>query len=561
MEFEHLKSECDRLKSKLDQAVRDKHQLCRSFATELKKGDEVVNVIIPLGMALSAEKNYNVLLHKIMDGARSICHADGGTIYIKEASHLHFKIIENDTLNIHWNEFENSTSTFPSIPIYDDVTGDINDKNVATLAAAEGKTINIVDAYENKDFDFSGTKRFDEANGYRSKSFLTVPLKNHKDEVIGVMQLINAQSPQSGDVLPFSYEKQEVVESLSALAATAMENQMLLQAQKDLLDSFIQLISDAIDQKSPYTGGHCNRVPVITQMLAEAAIEQKEGPFRDFDLNETEMYELKTAAWLHDIGKITTPEHVVDKATKLETIHDRIHVVEERFANLKLQVELELARGSLSEADAKAQQLSLDEDLAFLQHANVGGEFMTDEHKQRVIEMSERKIKNHRGEWVHLLNEDEVHNLCISRGTLTEAERKIINNHISVTIDMLNALPLPNDLKRVPEYAGGHHEKMDGTGYPKGLTKEQMSIPARMMAIADIFEALTASDRPYKKGKKLSEAIRIMNFMRKDHHIDEELFELFIKSGTYEIYAKENLKPEQVDSVNVEEYFPSEEKV
>jgi hypothetical protein len=296
-------------------------------------------------------------------------------------------------------------------------------------------------------------------------------------------------------------------------------------------------------------------------MLAEAAIEQKEGPFRDFDLNETEMYELKTAAWLHDIGKITTPEHVVDKATKLETIHDRIHVVEERFANLKLQVELELARGSLSEADAKAQQLSLDEDLAFLQHANVGGEFMTDEHKQRVIEMSERKIKNHRGEWVHLLNEDEVHNLCISRGTLTEAERKIINNHISVTIDMLNALPLPNDLKRVPEYAGGHHEKMDGTGYPKGLTKEQMSIPARMMAIADIFEALTASDRPYKKGKKLSEAIRIMNFMRKDHHIDEELFELFIKSGTYEIYAKENLKPEQVDSVNVEEYFPSEEKV
>jgi response regulator RpfG family c-di-GMP phosphodiesterase len=263
------------------------------------------------------------------------------------------------------------------------------------------------------------------------------------------------------------------------------------------------------------------------------------------------MYELKTAAWLHDIGKITTPEYVVDKATKLETIFDRIELIESRFATLKEQI----MQSSGSEEDKTSQIEKLRENLEFIKSSNLGGEFMSAESKELIKEVSELKYRDFQGREQPMLTDDEVYNLLIERGTLTNEERQIINNHIVVTIDMLEKLPFPDHLKRIPEYAGGHHEKMDGTGYPKGLTREQMSVPARIMAIADIFEALTASDRPYKKGKKLSEAIRIMNFMKKDHHIDAELFELFLKEELYKPYAKEFLKKEQIDEIDVSQYL------
>lgn len=370
---------------------------------------------------------------------------------------------------------------------------------------------------------------------------MTVPLKNYSNHVIGVLQLINARVEGTHEIIAFSEEKQTIVESLSSLAASALENKMLLQAQQNLLDSFIRLISDEIDHKSPYTGFHCKRVPYVAELLAKAAIRQTSGPFADFNLNDEEMYELKTAAWLHDVGKITTPEHVVDKATKLETIYDRIDLVKTKFAILKTQIE-----NSSSEDSAKEEMMAkLKDDLEFLAKANLGGEFMTAEAKERVSEIAKSSFKNFEGDEESLLSENEVYNLCIERGTLTTEERKIINNHIFVTIDMLEKLPFPDHLKRVPEYAGGHYEKMDGTGYPKGLTREQMSVPARMMAVADIFEALTASDRPYKKGKTLSEGIKIMSFMKKDQHIDGEIFDLFIREKLYMDYAKTFLKDEQ----------------
>jgi HD-GYP domain-containing protein (c-di-GMP phosphodiesterase class II) len=348
---------------------------------------------------------------------------------------------------------------------------------------------------------------------------------------------------------------QEVVESLASQAAVAIDNQRLIQAQRDLLDAFIRLIADAIDKKSPYTGGHCKRVPLLTEMLAKAACEAREGPFAEFTLDDDDWYELHIACYLHDCGKIVTPVHVMDKATKLETIYDRINEVALRFEVLKRDVELRnlKARGKTKlPAEAVAADLAeLDEALAFLRKANIGGEFLDDASVARIEAIAAKTIVVN-GVEQPLLSKEEVYNLSIRRGTLNNEERKIINDHIVVTIDMLEKLPFPPHLERVPEYAGGHHEKMDGTGYPRGLTREQMSTPARMMAIADIFEALTAQDRPYKSGKKLSDAMKIMGMMKADNHIDPELFDLFVKAGVYKDYAQRFLPPELIDTVDEE---------
>lgn len=440
---------------------------------------------------------------------------------------------------------------------------------IAAYVGITGETVNIEDAYKAKGFDFSGTKMFDEKTGYHSKSFLTVPLKNHEDEIIGVLQLLNAQETKSKKIISFASDVQEMVEALSSQAAVAITNKNLIKDLENLFESFIKLIASAIDAKSPYTGGHCARVPEITMMLAEAVQDTKDGPFADVAFTEKEMYELKIAAWLHDCGKVATPEFVVDKSTKLETIYDRVNEVETRFGVLRrdeeikrLKKELKMERDESLSADEKEDKIkalkkdfrktlrTLKSDLEFVKDSNVGGEFMSGDKKDRV-----RQIENYRwkpnGKMENFLSEDEVYNLTIPRGTLTPEERKVINDHIVVTINMLNELPYPKHLRNVPEFAGGHHEKLDGTGYPMGLTKNQMSVQARIMAIADIFEALTARDRPYKKGKTLSQAMRILGFMKNDAHIDVDLFDIFVKEKIYLKYAEGYLDPEQIDEVQM----------
>jgi HD-GYP domain-containing protein (c-di-GMP phosphodiesterase class II) len=383
---------------------------------------------------------------------------------------------------------------------------------------------------------------------------LTIPLANTKGVVIGVIQLINARDA-AGAVKSFSRENQRVVEALCSQAAIALDNQLLLDDQKELLESFIKLIASAIDAKSPYTGAHCERVPILTEMLARSACEASEGPLKDFDLNEEEWYELHIAAWLHDCGKITTPVHVMDKATKLETITDRIETIRARFEILRRDSELrfERQRQQPGEEAAKknldAELAALDAELAFLETSNVGGEFLPPDKQARIAEIGRRSFVQG-GQERPLLSEEDVACLQISRGTLLPEERIIINGHMVQTIKMLESLPFPRNLRRVPEYAGGHHEKMDGTGYPKGIFASDMSLPARMMAIADVFEALTADDRPYKKAKKLSEAMRIMGFMKKDNHLDPDVFDHFVRSGVYLEYAKRFLDEKLIDEVD-----------
>jgi HD-GYP domain-containing protein (c-di-GMP phosphodiesterase class II) len=521
--------------------------------------------LVEIGIALSAEQNFNRLLEQILLRAKAFCHADGGTLYLRRQDDaLDFAIVHNDSLGIAMGGTTGEEITYDPLPLYD-ADDKPNLHNVATYVVHSGVMVNVPDAYSAKNFDFSGTMAFDERTGYRSTSFLTVPLKNHESEIIGVLQLINALDPKTGAVIPFPEAMQPSVAALSSQAAIAIDNQNLLAQQKHLLESFIRLIARAIDLKSPYTGGHCQRVPAITEMLARAACEAEDGPYQDFDLDEDEKYELHIAAWLHDCGKVTTPEYVVDKATKLETIYDRIETVKTRFEVLKRDAEIDYLKALAREdADADALKHELDarlveieDDTRFIEEANIGGEFMAEDKIERVNAIAKQRWRHWDGEDRNFLSEDEVYNLHIARGTLTSEERTVINDHIVATIDMLEQLPFPKNLARVPEYAGGHHEKMDGTGYPRGLTADQMSIPARMMAIADIYEALTASDRPYKSAKTLSESVRIMSFMKKDAHIDGDLFDLFLKSGVYRAYAEEHLRPEQIDEVDIDAYVES----
>jgi len=512
-----------------------------------------------IGAALSSERNLPRLLEQILVAAKTITHADAGTLYrvTEDRRALRFEIVCNDTLGLAPG---GSPAGFADLPLHTP-EGVPNKKLVAVCAVLEDRTINVADAYAEAGFDFSGTRAFDARSGYRSESFLTVPMRNHEGSIIGVLQIINAKHPETGQIQRFDLAAQRLAESLASQAAIALTNRQLIDQLEALFESFIRLINLAIDEKSPYTGGHCQRVPRLTMMIAEAVNATREGPLAEFALSEAGLYELKIAGLLHDCGKVTTPIHVVDKATKLQTLYDRIGLIDTRFevlkrdaqiAALRRQLELRPQRDAAAEADCwaacRGELDALDDERAFLRRANIGVEAMRPADQQRVREIGAgRRWRNPAGVEADFLSADEIENLTIRSGTLTAAEREVINHHIVATIRMLEALPWPKHLKNVPEYAGGHHERMDGKGYPNGLTREQMSLPARMMAIADIFEALTARDRPYKSGMKLSQALEIMRKFAANGHIDPELFEVFMRQGVWRSYADECLDPEQID--------------
>ena len=518
-----------------------------------------------IGVGLSRERNINRLLEDILLAAKGITGADGGTLYRMDdsGSHLRFEIMHTNSLGLALGGTTSKRIDLPDLPLRN-AAGEPNLNLVAAYAALKEETVNIADAYDEAGFDFSGTRRFDAQTGYRSRSFLTVPMKNHEEQVIGVLQLINATNLLTGEVTRFSAEDQHLVESLASQAAIALTNRQLIDQLEQLFESFIGLINLAIDEKSHYTGGHCQRVPVLTMLLAEAVNATREGPLADFHMSEKDRYELKIAGLLHDCGKVTTPVHVVDKATKLETLFDRIHLIDTRYEVLKRDAEIRLLRAQLASGEAfdtaaehaLAQQLAastaeLDAERDFLRRINTGGEAMREEDQQQVRDIAAgRRWRDPTGEEQSALSEDEVANLSIRAGTLNAEEREIINHHIVATIRMLEQLPWPKHLRKVPEYAGGHHERMDGKGYPKGLTREQMSVQARIMGIADIFEALTARDRPYKPGLKLSKAMEIMANFARGGHIDPDLFAVFVQQEVYLQYAQSHLASEQIDPVD-----------
>ncbi|MGD8515145.1 MAG: HD domain-containing phosphohydrolase [Granulosicoccaceae bacterium] len=515
--------------------------------------------LIQIGIALSAEKNLEHLLEKILIEAQGLTHADAGTLYlITDDEQLSFEIMRTRSLGIALGGSTGRAVQLAPIPLYD-ADGHPNNRAVSAYTALTGETINIEDAYTASGFDFSGTKAYDKKIGYRSKSFLTLPMKNHENRIIGVLQLINASHPLNDEIISFSREDQQLAEALASQAAVALTNRHLLDDLRTLLEKFIEVIATAIDEKSPYTGGHCRRVPEIAMRLAQAVHDAAKGPYADLRFSDEELYELKIAALLHDCGKITTPVHVVDKGTKLETIYNRIELIETRFAIIKKQAEIDYLRKLAQEQDEAALQKeydhtleTLDEELVFLQHANIGSECMSEADQARVRQIAKRQYTDHNGKHLPLLSDEEVYNLTIPKGTLTPEERDVINYHIVSTINMLERLPFPKHLRNVPEIAGGHHETMDGRGYPRGLNREQMSVQARIMGIADIFEALTAADRPYKKAMPISQALGILGRMKNNNHIDPDLFDIFINAKVYENYARDFLDERQLDPVDLE---------
>jgi HD-GYP domain-containing protein (c-di-GMP phosphodiesterase class II) len=515
-----------------------------------------LSLVQRVGVALGAERDRDTLIEMILVEAKKLCNADGGTLYLRTDDELRFAILRSDSLGMSLGGTTKRPIDLPNLPLFDRVTGAPNTKNVATYCALQRRVINIPDAYDASGFDFSGTIAFDRRNNYRSKSFLTIPMVGSEDRVIGVLQLLNARDPATGAIVSFAREDEQIVSALASQAAIALDNQQLLEQQRELLESFIQAIAAAIDAKSPHTGKHCERVPVLTQMLAKAVIAETSGPLADFSLNEAEMYELRIASWMHDCGKVTTPVHVIDKAVKLEGIVDRMQIVRARYEVLArdakiahLERVLAGANASASQAAYEAERTRLMEELSFLEHSNIGRELLPEQDKARIEVIGERHYEQG-GQPTRLLSVDEVENLCISRGTLTSDERVVINRHMVATIKMLEALPFPRHLSRVPEYAVGHHEKMDGSGYPRGVYAGDMSIPARIMAIADVFEALTAQDRPYKQGLSLRESIEIMGKMKRDNHLDPDLFDVFVRSGIYRKFGERYLPPHLLDEVD-----------
>jgi HD-GYP domain-containing protein (c-di-GMP phosphodiesterase class II) len=535
--------------------------MTEAISTELLRRLEELNHV---GIALSKVKDTSRLLEAILVAAKKITNADGGTLYRVDAEKklVHFEILRTDSLNIAMGGTTGVEVPFYPVRLFDD-EGRPNNSMVVAYAVLRDETVNIADAYGAKGFDFTGTKNFDAKTGYRSQSFLTVPMKNHEDEIIGVLQLINAKDRQTGATVRFSEADQSLAESLASQAAVALTNRQLINQLEGLFESFISLINAAIDDKSPYTGGHCQRVPILTMMLADAVSETDEGPLAGFTMTDKDRYELKIAGLLHDCGKVTTPVHVVDKATKLQTIFDRIALIDTRFEILKRDAEMATLKSKLSAPDnrqgewekaeraLKARLRQIDEDRQFLRFCDFGSEAMHEEDRQRVRDMSTTyRWRDGDGNEADFLTADEIENLTIRSGTLTQEERQTINHHIEVTIKMLESLPWPKHLKNVAEYAGGHHERMDGTGYPRGLMRDQMSVQARVMGIADIFEALTAKDRPYKKGKTLTESLHILGRFKLNGHIDPDLFDIFVSKKVYLKYAKQFLDSDQIDEVD-----------
>ena len=509
--------------------------------------------LVRIGLGLSAEKQLDRLLEMIVREARRFTNADGGALYIRndEREVLDFAIVQNESMAIHMG----GTGTpviWASVLLYQP-DGTENHRNVSAHCALTGRPVNISDVYAAEGFDFQGTRDFDASTGYRSQSILVIPMRDHEEEIIGVLQLINARDRDTGMVGPFPDEEVEMVTSLASEAAVAVTNMRLVRGLENLLNSFIHAIADAIDEKSPYTAGHILRVAAMTESLVEKINHTAHGPFAGVSFSPAEMAEIRMAAWLHDIGKITTPEFVVDKATKLETVFDRIELVRSRIEILKRDREIRRLKNLLADSreavDAslgEGDHSDLDEYLSFLETINHGGESLSEESLGRIRKIAGVGLTIS-GKPMPLLDPDEVTNLSVRHGTLTEEERRQVGNHVNMSIKMLEGLPFPKKLRRVPLYAGLHHEKLDGSGYPHGLTADDIPLPGRIMAVADIFEALTASDRPYKRGKRLSEAVHILEKMVHDGKLDGDVCDLLVESGLMVEYARKSLAEWQID--------------
>ena len=553
-------------------------------------------IILPDLLALNdslINDDYPVIIEKVMRVARKACDADGCFFFsVSDNKYINLEYSRVNSLNVGISGTENM-AFFPSVFLPD--VKNRSRKAPSEYCALNREIINSPNIFQTTGIDTDLIAKFDDANNYSTISLLAIPLVDRKDNLLGVAQFTNAKDA-NGKIISFTTEAQKVVLSVCKLITIALENKNQKEAYSQLLESFIEVLARAIDAKSPYTGSHCQRVPIIARLLATAAVQETTGNLKTFEMSPDDWYTLHIASWLHDCGKVTTPEYIVDKATKLETIFNRIHEIRNRFEILRRDAHIEYLQKRLNNIDTKqhlqaefvAKVKQLEEDFAFVAKCNTGDIELNDRDIARLEQISqiqfvryfnrmlglswaerdnvenkdfyvhparENLLQNRKDQIFGPYNRGELYNLEIRRGTINREERDKINEHIVVTIDMLKALPFPKELSKVVEYAGAHHERIDGKGYPNGLTGDQMSVPAKIMAIADIFEALTANDGPYKEPKKLSEVLRIMQQMKHNGHIDPDLYDVFIRSKVYQDYAEQYMDKNQIDEVTPEDYL------
>lgn len=506
-------------------------------------GGQIKN-LSDIGRALSGVYDLNTLLEMIVDQARNFTNADAGTLYIVEDSTLRFQIVQNDSLKIRMGGKTGETIPFPPV--------ELKESNVSAFVALKGVSVNIPDVYDTDLFDFTGPKKFDSSTGYRSKSMLVVPMRNHENDVIGVLQLLNATNPKTNEVIAFSQDYENLSESLASQAAVSITNAKLISDMGDLFEAFVKVMATAIDEKSPVTGGHIRRVAELTLTMAEVIHDLKEGQFKDINFSQEQLYELRIAAYMHDIGKVTTPVEIVEKAKKLQTIFDRIHYVRLRMDYIIQKIKLEGQNNKielLQNGNDPAQIISCEKETLekvaemeeirdFINKCNEPGEFLEDETLEKLKELSKRTYLDEAEESQPFLTEDELVNLSIRRGSITEAERKKMQDHAAVTLRMLKQIPFTKKLKNIPNFAGAHHEFINGKGYPLGLAGDEIPFEGKLMAVTDIAEALTASDRPYKKAMPLETVYRILRSMSEKGELDPSLVDLFIEKEVYKIYQE-----------------------
>ncbi len=553
----------------------------------MAKKEEFSKECIELIDKVNNINDIDVLTKEIILQARSLANAQGCVF---------FEVDANKVMQLKYMDFKGLTdvqirrvaSLFETV-----LLSDANNKVLKSsfeLCALNNQIINTDNVYAEKNVDTSHIAKFDEENNFATVSVLTVPISGSNGSVIGVAEFINSQD-DNGKTINFIPKVRNNIISVCKMLSCPLENKNLRRSYSQLLESFIEIWAKAIDTKSHYTGEHCQRVPIIVKMLASAAVEDQKGSLKNFSMSDDDWYSLHIASWLHDCGKITTPEYIVDKATKLETITNRIHEIRTRFEILRRDAHIAYLQKRLANMDSKenlqaefvTEVKKLEDDFAFVASCNIGDDPIGEEEIKRLeqigkksfvryfnrmlgLSWAEKNAIENSEPYTHpaeetllqdrpdhidgLNNKGELYNLKVKQGTINAEERKKINEHIEVTIDMLKAIPLPKELSSVIEIAGCHHEWVNGQGYPHGLTGDQMSIQAKIVAIADVFEALTARDRPYKKPKKLSEVLQIMQEMKNIGHLDPDLYRVFIEKGVYMDYAKQYMEKEQIDSFN-----------
>lgn len=471
-----------------------------------------IDKILEIGIQLTAERNYDELLAKIVDCAMDLTGSDGGTLYLYENERLRFCITKNISLGV--NRKGQDKEQYPPVPL--------SEKNICAYAALHRKLLNIEDAYSCEEFDFSGPREYDKLTGYRTKSMLVFPLVNHEDKLIGVVQLINAQNAE-GTVIPFEKECEKIMESLGSQAAVAVSNMKFVHEIEQLMISITQVFTDAIDTRIPYNYYHSRNVYLYVRMLVDYINRRHAEGTVSLHFSAEGRDEILMAALMHDIGKLVIPNEVIDKTTRLG---GKLALVMEHFEHLTALYHIDYLEGRISKSRWIEEKNNLVDAQQRIEEINRKSA-LTDEDVEYVKALAARKYNGVNGNKIPFLSLYEQECLTVRKGNLTQEERNIICSHVEYTEKYLSKMNFGERYPHIIQWAGAHHELLDGSGYPRGLKGEEIPFEARILAVVDVFEALTSSDRPYKKSMEEAKALSVLDDMADQGKIDKNILELF----------------------------------